>query len=308
MSALPRIRKKIIQTLFENYCSLCPHIQKILQALSGKDCVLDHFAIIDLPGPQSGISVLNQIFMALDYVPQGRDYLRQKHNEFLWLAPREAKDQKATEADPQIVIADFCLADMDPKIATIISHYANLAKPFPWRKFHQFCGEIYQGNLSNEASFIQLILAHLQARTWPEPSLKDYLEVREYNELLSWVLLLGRRVNHFGIEVESLNTHPNLQTFTHWIQSLGISLNQKKGLIQGDATQYLAQSSTQGEEIFIQLENKAFKLHGPFLEFVWRAPLVASPQHWKDYFRGLIGKQADQVIEAVYQVLTEAAV
>jgi len=304
MSFLSSIRKKILQQLWQNYQAECPQVQKILETLSfnlQKNLVLDHFAMIELPGPETGISTLNQILNALNYFPQGRDYLEDKQNEFLWLAPMEARSQSALEADPQIVIADFRLKDLDPKIARIINFYSAKARPFPWQRFHELCGEIYQENSAAEAPFIQLILEHLQHRTWPKPSLRDYYEVREYNELLAWVLLCGRKINHFGINVECLNTHPDLETFTHWIQKLGIPLNQKKGIIQGDSSQYLAQSSTQGELLSIFLEGESVGLHGPFLEFVWRAPLIERPERWKDSFRGLIGKQANQVIEAVYR-------
>jgi len=277
------------------------HIAKIVKFLSQKPLVLDHFALIDLfPGTSSGIPFLNQLFSALGYIPGGRDYLPEKQNEFMWLTPVEAEHQKMQDVSPQIVIADFNPNDIDTKITDIILKYTSKIMPFPFTLFHRLCGETYRGLQSSAEQLIKLILSFIDKPPEILPTYQEYCVIKEYNELLAWVLVFGRKVNHFGINIEFLEDYANLEAFNHMItHTLHLPLNQKESLIKGDARHAIAQSSTEGEIVEIQLSDKKITLQGPFMEFVWRASQGTSGM-WTDYFTGFIGQQATKVVESVY--------
>jgi hypothetical protein len=299
MSLIYHVRESVIQQLYNNYVQAFDHIQKVIQFFPEK-IVLDHFAVIDLPSEKSGIFVLNQIFSSLGYLPQGRDYLQDKQNEFMWLAPMEANSKKATEVSPQIVIADFCLDDLSPKVKNIIMKYTRHFSIFPWREFHRLVGEAYHDNHHAASLLIKMIVHYCQQRE-TVPTVQDYLIVKEQNELLSWVLAFGRGINHFGINIGLLNQYAHFSQFNACLsEKLNIRLNQKNGLIKGDEDKYIAQSSTAGDEITLPLLGGEIKLLSPFVEFIWRAKKVAHPLYWNDYYTGFIGMQADDVIESVY--------
>lgn len=303
MSSLYYVREKVIEKLFSHYYQQSAHVQKIVGFLPN-NCVKDHFAVIDLPSEKSGISVLNQLFSSLGYLPQGRDYLNEKQNEFMWLAPVEALTKTAQEVSPQIVIADFHLDDLSPAIRDIIIKYTRQLSEFPWRYFHQLCGEVYQQSvLKRDAAdkLIDLLCDYLHRRD-SIPTQKDYFTVKEENELLAWVLAFGRGVNHFGFNIGLLNQYTDLAEFNQAItHQLKVTLNNRKGLIKGDHTKSIAQSSTEGENLRLPLSDGMITLSGPFIEFIWRAKRCENPVYWQDYFTGFIGQQADNVIESVYE-------
>lgn len=303
MSLITTVRKKIIQQLWQNTLATNANMQKIVTWIN-TPIILDHFAIIDLPSEFSGIATLNQIFSALNYLPQGRDYLADKQNEFMWLAPTEAEFQLAQQADPQIVIADFRFAELAPHIQSILENYTKHIKPFPWQQFHRLCGRAYHDDIDAANELTALIINYCQQREWPLPTVEDYLTIKSSNELLAWVLVFGRCVNHFGISIHCRKSYDSLAQFNQQLeQQLAIPLNQQGGKIKGNAEKGIAQSSTEGELLALPLANGNSKLNGPFIEFVWRYATLSNPQYWKDYFTGFIGTQANYVIESVYDTI-----
>jgi hypothetical protein len=295
------VRNQIIQTLWQNYVGDYTHISKIIQSLPHDEIIKDHLAIIDLPGPHTGIKVLNKIFSCLDFVTRGSGYLPEKQNEFMWLAPIEAGSQKAKDVLLQIVVADFHEEDFSPKVREIILKYSQQASPFPWKNFYYLCSEIYNHNFSANEPLTQLVLDYINTRNWPLPSVKEYLAVKELNELLAWVLVFGRKPNHFGIQIHPFKNFNTLSEFNNFIQQqLNISLNIQAGIIKGDEKKNIAQSSTEGEKIKLSLSDGEIEIYSPFMEFVWRASNASSPLYWKDYYQGFIGEQATHVIESLY--------
>jgi len=62
-----KIRHQTIENLWRNYSTSTPHVKQIEAALRAKNIsapLLDHLAIIDLPGTHSGIPELHRIFSA----------------------------------------------------------------------------------------------------------------------------------------------------------------------------------------------------------------------------------------------------
>jgi len=300
MSLIQYVRENVIQQLYYNYSRSYVHIQKVVQFLP-KNIVLDHFAIIDLPSEKSGIFVLNQLFSSLEYIPQGRDYLQNKQNEFMWLAPMDANLKKPIDVSPQVVIADFCLDDLSSEVRDIVIKYTQSLSPLPWREFHRLVGKTYHDDSSAANNLIKMIITYCQRRD-TLPTIHDYEMVKEQNELLAWVLAFGRGINHFGFNVGLLKCYSNLSDFNKSLnEKLQLSLNQKNGMIKGNEIYQIAQSSTLGEEITLPLLDGEIKLLSPFVEFIWRAKKHDNPVYWNDYFTGFIGEQADDVIESVYE-------
>lgn len=303
---LKQLRQNIVQQLWATYCSTSPQIRLIENALKQRGVqkiILDHFALIDLPGPNTGIPHLSQLFTTLGYAVRGQDYLAEKQNDFLWLAEIDSADHDARDVLPQIVVADFRLEEMPLDIKKIIEKYAQQSKAFSHTELKQLVSQVAAGDSRAETYAREKIITYFTGRDWPLPTVKEFHTVHEFNELLAWVLIFGRRPNHFTLSIHLLNHFAHLDDFHHFIDALSIPLNQDGGLIKGGETAGIAQSSTMGLPQIVKLSDGDIEIPTEFVEFVWRYPRVLSdqkPKLWKDYFTGFIAQHADHVIESLY--------
>jgi hypothetical protein len=279
-----------IQTAFEQ------ELQEVL--------VWDHFAIIDLPGPYSGINALCELFFTLDYEFRGQDYLAEKQNEFVWLAEKFSETRPARLALPQIVVADFRRAALVPEVRRIVDKYAAYAKPFDITQLKHLKQQILRRDKHAGHQFLQLMAHGLKGRDWPLPTIKEFEIVKKANELLAWVLVKGRQVNHFALAVHLCEKFKNLKLFNQFISKrLKISLQNKGGIIKGNRAKKIEQSATEAMTKSIPLADGFGNLAERFIEFVWRYPQSfpnSSPKMWNDYFTGFVAENADHVIESLY--------
>lgn len=299
---LKHIRQQVIHDLWMRYRANSVQMLAIEAALKQKgiaDFVLDHFAIIDLPGPNTGIKQLSQLFAVLGYTMQGQDYLPDKQNDFLWMAEPDIH-LTANKVLAQVVVADFRLAELPDNIRAIIEKYASLAQPCPVSTIAQL---IARGDKHSLTQAHALVLAYLTERDWPLPTTNEFYTVHEFNELLAWVLVFGRRTNHFTLSVHLLDHFTDLHHFNQFItEEVGLPLNTEGGSIKGSKTAGIAQSSTAGIAQTISLADGEITMPTGFVEFVWRHPRDARMQQpvlWQDYFTGFIAQHADHVIESL---------
>ena len=306
---LKRIRHALIQHLWETYrhsSSQAERIERALQQKGVDKLILDHFAIIDLPGPHTGIQPLSQLFSAIGYVAQGNDYLAEKQNDFLWLTESDSFDLPAKEVLPQVVVADFRLNEMPLEIRRIIEKYSHQAKPFPKATFEKLAHSASNDHDAAE-KLINLITHYLTGRDWPLPTTMEFRAVQAFNELLAWVLVFGRKPNHFTLSIHLLDHFNDLADFHHFIENeVHLPLNREGSVIKGGKSAGISQGSTVGLPRLVPLSDGHIELSEDFVEFVWRyphplfCPQTASPLLWKDYFTGFIAQHANRVIESLY--------
>lgn len=302
---LKQLRQDIIQSLWITYSNNNPQVAEITHALAQRNIQippLDHFAIIDLPGPHSGIDHLKHIFSSLGYIERGRDYLADKQNDFLWLAEEDSTTQIAPTVLPQVVVADFRLEELPPEVKKIIEKSASYSNPIPYHDLGSWIERVQANDKSATESVKAFCLNYLKGREWPLPNLYDFKTVHEFNELLAWVLLFGRKPNHFTFSIHLLDQFATLAEFNQFLnQHTRLTLNQDGGLIKGGPHTGIAQSSTVGTQAEVTLEDGAINIPHEFVEFVWRYPTSAhKPIYWNDYYTGFIAKHADHVIESLY--------
>lgn len=303
---LKQFRRRFIEHLWTTYRSTSPDMQKISDIFfqqSKQSFFLDHFAVIDLPGPHSGLSRLINIFSALGYVAKGRDYLADKQNNFAWLSEIHCEFLPAQDALPQAVVADFCLEALPDEIKKIIEKYALQIQPFPLEYLKQLVNKIENGGKAAFIDCFKLLRDYFSGRDWELPSIKDFSTVNEFNELLAWVLVFGRKPNHFTLSIHLMEDFSELADFHRLIEKQsGLHLNQEGGLIKGGKTSGIAQSSTKGSVQQIKLADGDIFIPGGFVEFIWRYAKKEKikPVLWDDYFTGFIARHADSVIESLY--------
>lgn len=303
---LRQLRKSIIDHLWHQHREATSQLACIERHLSQrriKASPLDHFAIIDLPGPHSGIPTLTAIFSLIGYQERGKGYLPDKQNDFLWMADTDSMQGFAYDALPQAVVADFRPEEMPASIAAIIQKYAQQSAIFPLSTAKALVERIHQNDRDACQTLFTLITSYLNGRDWPLPTKAEFYLVREFNELLSWVLVFGRRLNHFTLSVHLMREFTNLDSFHTFItEDVQLQLNQEGGVIKGGPHTGIAQGSTVGASQTITLADGTVDLPTGFVEFVWRYPAqseITNPRYWKDYFTGFVAQHANHVIESL---------
>jgi hypothetical protein len=310
MKLLKQVRQQLINYLWDFFQKNHQQTQTLTQDLQqrGELLVLDHFAIIDLPSNHSGLNLLSQIFSAIGFIPQGHGYLPEKQNEFLWLTEYDAFDQPASEVLPQIVVADFNLAELPPHVCTIIEHYTQHIQPSPLREIQYLSGKAYLGDSVAAAQLLQRLKNYFSSRQWPLPTVDDFHQVQAVNELLAWVLVFGHIPNHFTIATHLLKGFANFAAFNDYVENeLKFTFNQQGSKIKGGSELGIEQSSTVAKPTKIQLADGVIEIANSFIEFVWRYPLIQPAHKWNDYFTGFIAQQANRVIESLYTMNQETA-
>lgn len=303
---LKQFSQNIVQNLWENYSHASPDMQCIQAALKRKGIfhyTLDHFAIIDLPSPHSGIPQMREIFSKLGYIQRGNNYLPQKQNDFAWMAEANCDNLPAGDALPQVVLGDFRLDEMPPEIRHIIYHYTQQESSTAFNTLISYLQRVTAGD---EQAFLpckNLLSNYFAGRDATLPKVKEFHTVREFNELLAWVLIFGRRPNHFTLSIHLLDHFSDLGDFHHFIENeTGLSLNHEGGVIKGNKESGLAQGCTSGISQKIKLADGEITIPTGFVEFVWRYPKQSQhkPLAWNDYFTDFIAHQANSVVESLY--------
>jgi hypothetical protein len=302
---LDYVKRNIISQLWQTYSVNLLYlstIQSNLQTQYQEQLALDHLALIDLPGPNSGIEVLSRLFAYLGYVTRGQGYLTEKQNNFRWLAEQSATPQLATNALPQIVVADFRREALAPAVLKIIDYYAAFSQALDSERLSCLQERVLQHDEVAAQEMIALIMSYLNRRDWPLPTVTEYETVKSHNELLAWVLVRGRQVNHFAWAIHLSNYFSSLDAFNGFLRSsLNIPLNEKGGLIKGHAAQGIEQSATLAATESVKLADGVIDLADRFIEFVWRYPKQAGISIlWEDYFTGFIADNANRVVESLF--------
>lgn len=310
MLLIKAAQQAILHALWERYVQLTPVVQTLMHAYQMRNQPLpplDHFAVIDLPGAQTGIPTMRTIFERLQFQYRGCGYLEEKQNAFAWLGAADIDREPAQSALPQIVIADFKLEALPPRIAEIVTRYASLAPSFPFDQLDHFIARLEQGDETAISHLVQLITTYFEGRAWPMPTHQEFEAVRSMNELLAWVLVFGRRPNHFTFSIHLSQAFSSFETFLDWVENdLSITLNDQAGRIKGDAKTGIQQASTHQPAEAIPFAEGMAMLSAPFIEFVWRHPVVTSraPYLFSDYFTDFIPANADHVVESLYDSRT----
>lgn len=286
MDITSTVRNGLIRRLWEKY-SISNYALEI--AHLNHKIILDHIAIIDLGFESSNRMELANLFQELGFEIKGEGYLPEKNNDFLWMSQKNSSELLTEDVAPQIVFGDFRIEKLSNEVRNIVEKYGSYQKKFDLDKFNALMSK----NLAHEA--IEFIFSYLEYKSWPLITKKEYKLVEKENPLLAWVLMFGRTVNHFGVDVQFSAKYNGLSEFHEDAAKI---LDYGIGMIKGSKEIGIEQSSSLGK--IIHLDDIDVLTRGPFLEFVWRHPIKDNPILWGDYYRGFIPDNANKIIESVY--------
>jgi hypothetical protein len=198
-------------------------------------------------------------------------------------------------------VADFRLDELPPPVRNIIFKYSSQAAASPAAQFETLANRDAQHDETAAQELLQLSAKYFSGRDWPLPTVAEFEIVREFNELIAWVLVFGRRPNHFTFSIHLMPEFDSLAVFHDFVeQVVGLPLNQDGGIIKGGAASGIEQGSTAGTPEIIQLADGSVELPMGFVEFVWRFRNKPQPVLWDDYFTGFVANHANRVIQSLY--------
>lgn len=306
MDFLPLARRQLIELLWKRFKGQLETAEALEEDLNDQamGVALDHLAIIDLPSPQSGIPVLERIFSTLGFVKTGKGLVKDKANEFIWMEEEGARESVEGEPLPQIVLADFRVSNLSPAVSKVVERLTKNLPQAPFAKIEAAAKRARGGEFSAVGEIVKVVSDYLTRRDHLLPTKQELELVRQENELLAWVMVFGREVNHFGVSAHHLHAFPDLESFTNYIEAdLGFDIVERGGKrIRGSRAQGIQQSATTSEELVVELEGGQVTLPNRFIELVWRFPSAGlAPELWSSYFRGFATENSDTVIESLYK-------
>lgn len=285
------IREILVQKLWDGFRTSVPEYEGYMSSKP----VLDHMAIIDVTSENSNRLVLEKILSKIGFQNSGNGYLPEKFNDFLWMRAEDAHTYKVTEALPQLVFADFRIEGHSKKVQDIIAKYVVHQQPFDFERLDELL------KTNDHEAVANHIYNFICQRPWSTPTVEDYLAVKDENQLLSWALLFGKKVNHFGVNISVENKYNSLQDFNTYLKGTNlVQINNIDGEVKGTRDTGIQQSSTVGKPVKYTLADGEIEVTDSFMEFVWRYPVNENPVMWNDYFTGFVAQNANRVIESLY--------
>lgn len=168
-----------------------------------------------------------------------------------------------------------------------------------------FISELEVGKLSVRAgAIIAELLAQLPAdfaartdlpwagRPW-QVTHSQYTELLAESEYAAWLAAFGFRVNHFTVDVNRLHTFDSLSALNDFLLQHAIELNRAGGLVKGNPTERLEQSSTMAAPIAVQFADGVFNIPSCYYEFAKRYPLPNG-----ELFQGFVPASANKLFES----------
>ncbi len=304
---LPFARKQLLDRLWKRFrgqLESATYLEEDFREIA-EPFVLDHFAIVDLPSRHSGREVLQRIFANLDFVTRGKGYLANKVNDFIWMAESDADEKLSGSALPQVVLGDFRLAELSARSREIIEKLTRSVAPAPLAEIERLAQLARGGDHGAANRVVDVIYSYLTRRDHLLPSREEFETIRQENELLAWVLIFGKEINHFGITASATRQFSDLAAINEYVESmLGLEISVRGGKsIRGLKEQGIQQSATTSPEVVIELEGGRVQLPAPFMELVWRYSLTPGtiPELWSQYFTGFVAENADTIVESLYR-------
>lgn len=261
------MEKNISQTfdrLWKHYISLCPSALKIHDLLQSKGkLVNDHIAFRTFDDPRVNTSVLASHFEELGYSVKGNYHFEDKKLNAIHLEHWEP-------LAPKVFISELISTEFSGSLQTILKKVVDEI-PDKW-----------QGN--KDIIF--------EGRLWGLPSYEIYEKLRKESEYAAWLYAYGFCANHFTVYVNYLDSFQGLADLNQFLMDHGFKMNTSGGIIKGDRSVYLEQSSILADKVIVDFEEGSYRIPGCYYEFAYRY------QKGDSLFNGFVTQSADKIFES----------
>lgn len=284
----------IMEGLMKQYSERVPDVERIIAGMLAEgiiqnrsDIENDHIAFRTIGVPLLGIQSLEKIFCHYGY--EKKDYFRfeGKKLDAYWFSPPSPKF-------PRIFISELKVEELSEEAQTIILSYTKEITTDPLDAI--------------DLNDPHAVSAFLHTPLWRLPTLSDYQRLLQESEYASWVIYNRYYLNHYTISVHQLKEGYNtLEQFNHFLESIGIQLNDAGGKTKISGDGLLLQSSTVAQIIEASFDNnETYPIAGSYVEFAERRVLpafetIAKDQLQRKHFRdGFETSNADKIFESTF--------
>jgi len=254
---------ELLDELWRDYVASTPQAERIHALLTERGEIIrnDHVALRTYDG--TGIAALARPFEALGWQPRERYRFDDKHlTAQYW--------QHADPELPKVFISELVTRELSESAQrTIAGLLAQLPPGFAARPDLPWVG-----------------------RPW-RVTHAEYTALLAESEYAAWVAAFGFRVNHFTVDVSSLQTFPDLPALDAFLIEHGFLLNDAGGTIKGTPADYLEQSSTRADAIEVAFADATARIPSCYYEFARRYPLPSG-----ELFHGFVPRSADKIFES----------
>jgi hypothetical protein len=256
----------LLDALWRDYVASTPQAERIHQLLGerGETIRNDHIALRTFDSPSIGIAALGRVFEAHGWVVQPDEYtFPDKH--------LRARYWRHSDPElPKVFISELVLAEMSTAMQECVSALvAQLPADFATREDLPWAG-----------------------RPW-RVTHAEYRALLAESEYAAWVAAFGFRVNHFTIDVNALETFPDLAALAAYLVEHGFTLNESGGTIKGTRADLLEQSSTRADSIEVAFDDQTVRIPSCYYEFAKRYSLPSG-----ELFQGFVPTSADKIFES----------
>lgn len=136
--------------------------------------------------------------------------------------------------------------------------------------------------------------ADLMERSWAPVRYADYERFYAESEYAAWTAAFGIQVNHFTVLVNELKTFDSLQALNAELIAQGFKLNSAGGVVKGSAAEFLEQSSTMAQKVWVEFVEGTRQIAGCYYEFARRYEVPGTGK----LFIGFVPKSADKIFES----------
>ncbi len=257
--------KQVLQDMWIDYVKISPAAGRIHKAFEelGEVVVNDHIALRTLRHPKVGVDHLARTFEACGY-KRIKDYHFKEKKLYAW------HFEHSDPIQPKVFISELLVDQFSKSLQ---------------KTMHELVESIEDKTLGRpDFSWI--------GRPWTLTH-KSYLDLAKESEYASWVAAFGFRPNHFTVSVNHLKKLISLNKVNAFIKELGQSLNENGGEIKGSAQEFLEQSSTMAENIFVSFSDGQYPVPGCYYEFALRYKLPNG-----NLYQGFVAASADKIFES----------
>lgn len=306
MDSIAWCRKEVFKNLWSHYYQMVPYASEIEQSFrSRKDSwIEDHVAFRTLPGENTGMHILQEIFSILGYKRRDDYHFEEKKLRAFWMSPNDT-DSPSDEVSPKIFISELLSDSFSQPFQEALSNIANdvVCSPIPFLK-----KLVLDVEKAKEGAKEELVLSISQILTqgpsWARPTLRLYELLRKESDYACWTYLFGHQINHFTVSVHLIDSFSSIEELGVFIeQNLKIPMNHSGGMVKGTPDVCLEQIATMAAKCPYQFQDGVRAISYGFVEFAKRYPLAGKTDDgaWHSYYQGFVSANADKIFESTYK-------
>lgn len=259
--------QELFDKLWAGYITQNPEAKRIhdLFVIEGETVENDHIAFRTFYHPYINIDVIARPFLLAGYVQKGFYIFEDKH-----LTAKHFEHPDRPNA-PRVFISQLMTDFFSPELQDTVN-----------RCIEEIPESLLFGN--------DLIFA---GNVWEKPSFSTYEMLRKESEYAAWLYVYGFRANHFTVSINHLKKLNTIEKVNQFLTEKGFLLNESGGVVKGNPSELLEQSSTRAGILSIDFVEGRFDIPSCYYEFARR---------YQDddgkLYSGFIAKSADKIFES----------